>query len=94
MRAVALEEHVTANYLAIVGKWPELEEVEVVDNSTATALADVEHAIDQVLDDMRERGADRVSLAAELDALEARGDELRAQPAEVSVKVRWTWPDL
>jgi len=90
MRAIALETFVTDRYLSMVGDWPELELVETVDNSAAAALADVERAIDQVLADMRDRGADRVALAERLDALDARADALRALPPEVSRVVRPT----
>lgn len=87
IRAEALESHVAEAYLSIAGAWPELEEVESVDGSPTSALADIERAIDQVLADMRERGADRVALAAKLDELDARADTLRSVPATVTVSL-------
>jgi DNA invertase Pin-like site-specific DNA recombinase len=90
MRAVPLEDFVTARFLSMVGDWPEVEVVESVDTSVASALADIERAIDQVLADMRERDADRLALAERLDALYARADALRALPPEVTREVRPT----
>lgn len=91
MRAEHLERYVVDSFLSVVGNWPELEEVETVDSSTAAALADVERAADQLLADIRSaRGSERAALAAKLDSLDARADVLRATPSTVSVEVRPT----
>jgi site-specific DNA recombinase len=93
--AQGLEDHVAGQFLAIVGDWPEVEEVEVVtDPGTAESLGEIEAALHEATAALMGDDADVPALLARVEMLKGRRAELRALPASVSTEVRPTGRSL
>lgn len=82
--AEALEDYVAAQFLAVVGAAPEVEEVEhVSDPGVAESLAEIEAALQEATTALLSDDADPAALMARIASLKARRAELKAIPATV-----------
>lgn len=88
--AELVESFVSEQYLRVVGRFPELREVEAAASDHSEDLAEVEHALQETSAALTDDEADVPALLARMAALKARRAELRALPAVVESTVEPT----
>lgn len=83
--ASGLEKYVADRFLGVAGGAPEFEIIEeIADSGTSAEIAELEALIREAATDFARPGADRVALSRRVDSLEARANELRSLPANVT----------